>query len=299
MEVCKISLIEQVKDRLSIFKNLYDVIRIIDPINKKVIEVDGCKEETKENPCYCIWGRDELCKNCASMRAYLENDTFVKLQYKGNKVCLLTATPILIDNNLYIAEILKDISDKGKIKDINISDSNNAEKLISEINDRIIKDELTGIYNRRFINERLPVDINNSNKKEQALSVIMADIDFFKKINDDYGHVIGDKVLSDFAGLLKSCVRKDSDWVARYGGEEFLIVLNNTDSESAYKVAEKIRKLLEATKFNYEDISINITSSFGVHSLNINKEDAETLVLNADKGLYEAKKSGRNKVVSA
>lgn len=288
------SLIGQVKDRLSIFKNLYDVIRIIDPVNKRVLEVDGCMEETRERTCYCLWGRDELCENCVSMRSYLENDTFVRLQYKDTKVYLITATPIIIDNNLYIVELLKDISDKGKIKDRNIDNSYSAEKMISEINDKIIKDELTGIYNRRFINERLPVDINNSNIKEQALSVIMTDIDFFKRINDQYGHLIGDRILVDFARLLKSCIRENSDWLARYGGEEFLIVLNNTDSEKAYKVAEKIRKLLEDTKFVYGDISINITSSFGVYSLKNYEEDAETLISNADKCLYEAKRLGRN-----
>jgi two-component system, cell cycle response regulator len=288
------SLIEQVKDRLSIFKNLYDVIRIIDPVNKKVLEVDGYKDEIRERLCYHLWGRDEFCENCVSMRSYLENDTFVKLQHKENKVCLLTATSIVINNNLYIVEILKDISDKGEIKDRNIGDSHSAEKIISEINDKIIRDELTGIYNRRFINERLPVDINNSNIKEQALSVIMTDIDSFKRINDQYGYIIGNRTLVDFTRLLKSCIRESSDWLARYEGEEFLIVLNNTDCERAYKVAERIRRLLENTKFIYDDISINITSSFGIYSLKDREEDAETLISNADKCLYEAKRLGRN-----
>lgn len=291
------SIIKEVEDRLSNFKNLYDIIRIVDPLNKEVIFNDDQKEKDIKYKCYCLWNKNTFCKNCISMRAYIENDTFVKLEYHEEQVFLIIATPVIIEGNRYIAEIIKDISKNGFIKNENIDSLEMAETLISGMNEKIIKDELTGIYNRRYIEERLPVDVNNSTINGQPISVIMADIDFFKDVNDNYGHIIGDKVLSDFAKLIKISIRKDTDWVGRYGGEEFLIVLNNTNSKDAYKISEKIRKLVEKTEFSYESLKVKITSSFGGYSLNNKDLDTEGLISNVDKNLYEAKRSGRNKTI--
>jgi diguanylate cyclase (GGDEF)-like protein len=293
-----VKLIEEIKDRLSMFKNLYDNIRIVDPVNKRAFIINELQELQLEGVCYGFWKKDSFCENCISIRAYLENDTFVKIEHKENgQVILLTATPIVTEEGTYILEILKDISKNGQIINYSNYNINSAEILISEMNDKIIKDELTGIYNRRYINERLKIDINDCFKKRQALSVIMADIDSFKNINDNYGHLAGDKIIKDFAKILESSIRKSTDWVSRYGGEEFLIVLNNTDSKEAYEAAENIRKLIERTKFIYGSHIINITSSFGISCIKDDKFDIEVLIENADKNLYEAKSLGRNKTV--
>ena len=290
-------IIEQVKERLSVFINLYDVLRIIDPIRKNTIIIKENHVQESEETCYAFWKRGDVCVNCISMRAYTENDTFVKIENKEGKVYLLIATPIILDNNKYIVEIIKDISQNGKI----ITKTNNSDKsieyILNDMNEKIIKDELTSIYNKRYINEKLPVDISNSIIKQNPLSVIMVDIDFFKVVNDSYGHLTGDKILINFAKLIKSSIRENTDWVGRYGGEEFLIVLNNTDLDNAYKIAEKIRKLVEDTNFEYGDIKIKITASFGVYGIVNNKTSMEELILNADKNLYKAKISGRNKTV--
>ncbi|MGV2644872.1 diguanylate cyclase, partial [Clostridium perfringens] len=115
--------------------------------------------------------------------------------------------------------------------------------------------------------ERLPIDILKSASQKSPLSIIIADIDFFKSINSNYGHLAGDYILFEFASLIKNSIRKDSDWVARYGGEEFIIVLDNTDSNTAFEISEKIRKKVEEKVFEYEDNKINITSSFGIYTL--------------------------------
>jgi diguanylate cyclase (GGDEF)-like protein len=122
----------------------------------------------------------------------------------------------------------------------------------------------------------------------------MADIDFFKDVNDTYGHVIGDKVLKDFAALISESINNDSCWAARYGGEEFIIVLNNIDIETSYEVAEKIRKRLEEKIFVYDEIHIKITSSFGVYCVDNKKIEINDLINEVDKNLYKAKQSGRN-----
>jgi diguanylate cyclase (GGDEF)-like protein len=293
----KMRVVAQVKESLSLFKNLYDILRIIDPITKKILYIEGEQEE-EEQCCYCFWGKDTPCDNCVTMRSYMENDTFVKLAYKENRVFFLISTPVLSSNSTYIVELLKDISDKGAVSGEGMLKLRGAGEIINEMNEKVIRDVLTGIYNRRYINERLPIDINKCITEGQPLSIIMADIDFFKNINDTYGHVIGDKVLIDFARLIERSIRKDIDWVGRYGGEEFLIVLNNTDSVDAYKTAENIRLLLENTTFKYDTLHINITSSFGACSANKDTLDVESLIINADKNLYKAKNSGRNKTIS-
>jgi two-component system, cell cycle response regulator len=292
-----LDIVKIVEERLSIFKNLYDVIRIIDPINKKRFTINESQELVPVEACYCFWERNINCENCVSMRAYLEDDTFVKMEYKDGKVFIVISSPLILEGTKYVIEVVKDISQKGYIEDHRISNIHNPKNLIIEMNEKIIKDELTGIYNRRYINERLIVDVNSSIITGQALAIVMADIDSFKNINDSYGHLIGDRVLKDFAEFLNNSIRKDKEWVGRYGGEEFLIVLNNTNAEEAYEIAEKMRKQLENKVFIYDNVKVNITSSFGVYGVNSQKIDIETLIDSADKNLYEAKKSGKNKVI--
>lgn len=165
------------------------------------------------------------------------------------------------------------------------------------MNERAVKDDLTGLYNRRYINERLPLDIKYSKISESPLSIIMVDIDFFKKINDNYGHVNGDKVLMDFSNLVLKSIRSNIDWIGRYGGEEFIIVLKDTDLKNTYFVAEKIRKKLENTTFKYDDININITASFGIYSISDYDIEFSDLLSKVDKNLYQAKANGRNRTI--
>lgn len=287
-------IVEQIEERLSFFKNIYDFVRIVDPVEKKTVVIKDDGKEIKEGICYDFWNRNAKCENCISIRAYLENDTFVKMEYVDGKTFLVTAVPVEFNGKLYIAEILKDISANGTI--VNANDKKVAD-LIDELNDKVIKDDLTKIYNRRYINEKLPVDISKSLLDNKPLSIIMCDIDYFKNVNDKYGHVIGDKVLYDFAQLLSNNIRKEADWAGRYGGEEFLIVLNNSTSENAYNVAEKIRRILEKTTFSYDSIDFNITASFGVKENENNNKDAEELIKMADSNLYKAKAEGRNRTV--
>ncbi|RII35718.1 GGDEF domain-containing protein [Clostridium chromiireducens] len=290
-------IINQVKERLSIFKNLYDVIRIVDPLKKQTTILKDNEIQQLKGTCYALWRKDTFCENCISMRAYLNNDTFVKLEYDQEKIVLITATPVEIEGKIYIMEILKDITKNGSALHKLTENSYCVEEMISSINEKVVKDELTGLYNRRYINERLPADVKNSKVSNIPLSVIMADIDFFKNINDKYGHVIGDKILTDFSNLILNSIRNNSDWVGRFGGEEFIIVLNGTESKNAYLVAEKIRKLIEDKVFTYEDIEINITASFGVYSVKDNNISISDVLLNVDRNLYKAKASGRNRTI--
>jgi len=150
-------------------------------------------------------------------------------------------------------------------------------------------DSLTGLYNRHFFNIYLNQVIENTRRYEQQMSLIILDIDFFKKVNDTHGHAAGDIILKETAKIFNSFCRK-SDIACRWGGEEFVLLLPNTASKGAIKIADRIRVKIESNTF---PIVKQITASLGVSEY---KGDVETWFQNADTALYKAKEGGRNRV---
>ncbi|MBN1353509.1 MAG: sensor domain-containing diguanylate cyclase [Candidatus Omnitrophica bacterium] len=158
-----------------------------------------------------------------------------------------------------------------------------------------ITDGLTDAFLRRYFVERAEEEISRARQYKTCLSFIMADLDHFKKYNDTFGHLVGDAILKDVADILKRNVR-EIDLVARYGGEEFCILLPETDKSGAYIVAERIRKEVEAHTIKAYDETMKITVSMGISCFPEDSETRESLIEDADKALYDAKRCGRNKV---
>jgi diguanylate cyclase (GGDEF)-like protein len=172
-----------------------------------------------------------------------------------------------------------------------------ANKQISEL---VNTDYLTGLSNRREFYKRMKENISLRERNNGGnLGLIMADIDFFKKVNDTYGHDIGDKVLISFSTMLKENVRKE-DLVARIGGEEFCILVPCIEKNELLILAEKLRKKCEEMRVTVDNIqeTISVTASFGVTRYNVNdtNENEDKFLKRADTALYKAKNSGRNKV---
>lgn len=159
-----------------------------------------------------------------------------------------------------------------------------------------ITDELTGLYNRRFFQEWLDLEFKRTRRYKTDLSCLMIDIDYFKSVNDTYGHMMGDFVLAEVAGIIKQNTR-GTDVAARFGGEEFVLLLPRTDRVLAMGLAERIRASIEAVRLNNDDITLTVTVSVGVScSIQNALEDKSQLIELADKALYEAKRRGRNRV---
>ncbi len=166
----------------------------------------------------------------------------------------------------------------------------------SSIQSMAIYDTLTGLYNRRFFEEKLGIETQKSFYGNTPVSLVMVDIDHFKKVNDTLGHLDGDKALCEIASLLKTSLRK-KDTVARYGGEEFVLILSGAGLEESRMIAERIRRLVENTPVQMGQAQINLTVSMGISNFPIHRpESKEELVKMADRALYEAKRGGRNKV---
>jgi diguanylate cyclase (GGDEF)-like protein len=162
-----------------------------------------------------------------------------------------------------------------------------------------ITDPLIGIFNRRYLDRRLGEEIARAKRHAIPLSILMLDIDNFKRVNDTYGHQAGDLVLAHVGKLLLEAVR-ESDVVARYGGEELLVIAPNTPDPLAVTLAERIRHQTETHPLVLDSVSgkqIQITVSIGVAALDGNTKTLQKLVQHADEALYRAKQEGRNRVV--
>jgi two-component system cell cycle response regulator len=163
-----------------------------------------------------------------------------------------------------------------------------------------VTDPLTGVYNRRYLMEQLPREIDRAARYGRQLATIMCDVDFFKKINDTYGHLTGDEVLKWFAQALQSGVRT-SDWIARYGGEEFVIVLPETNVSSAETAAEHLRRHITSQPFKMADQEFMVSASFGVSGWRDNVPMGATLdslMAQCDAGVYASKAGGRNRITT-
>jgi two-component system cell cycle response regulator len=162
-----------------------------------------------------------------------------------------------------------------------------------------ITDALTGSYNRRYLMEQLPRELERCRRYAYPLSVLMCDVDHFKEINDARGHAAGDEVLQQFAARAQKSIRSNSDWVARYGGEEFLVVLPETAHEGAVHAAEKIRTLISSTPFTTRAGNAVVTASFGVASTGASGPDislkVDALIRTADECMYRSKQGGRDR----
>jgi len=160
------------------------------------------------------------------------------------------------------------------------------------------KDSLTGVWNRRAIFELLAKALARARRDSRPVAVLMADLDEFKSINDRLGHLVGDAVLREAARRLCSCVRR-SDEVGRYGGEEFLIVLPGCGGQAALARAEQFRAAVGGTPIRFAGGSVNVTCSFGLHSVMAGVCDRDEFMRKADAALYRAKRLGRDRVETA
>ena len=172
-------------------------------------------------------------------------------------------------------------------------------RLRETLRSQSIRDPLTGLFNRRYLEESLEREIHRCSRNKTSLAVLMLDLDQFKRFNDESGHDAGDAILREWGGFLQVRVRYE-DIVCRLGGEEFAIVLPDASMESAYQVAQKICEDARGLTINHRGKQVGpITVSIGVSAFPMHSADLETLLHAADQALYRAKSAGRNQVALA
>lgn len=278
-------------------KSIFDKVRIVNPLKNEILNLSDEDTCISEGECYSILKRKSMCENCVSIRAYNENKTFIKLDYNEGSIYSVIAIPINRYGEKYVLEGIIDITDSMLLNKSNSVSVKEVYNKVNNLNNLVITDELTGCYNRRYINERLPVEINEHKEKGKKLAVVIMDIDNFKTINDMYGHQVGDQVLKETGSLIRRNIRKDCDWVSRYGGEEFLIVFKNMDNENLVHNTERIRKSIEKHVFKNNDSYFSLTASFGIIEMSDEFNEMDKIISEADKKLYKAKKLGKNMII--
>lgn len=170
--------------------------------------------------------------------------------------------------------------------------------LNKELEELSITDALTNAFNRRYFMEQLKREVKRASRYGPTVSLLMVDIDHFKRVNDTYGHQVGDEVLTGVARALSQNIR-ETDVLGRYGGEEFSIMLPSTDTPGALVLAERLRKIISQTSFEFKGRPLSVSASLGVSTWNADlKDNFEELIRLADAALYRAKEQGRNRVCS-
>lgn len=202
--------------------------------------------------------------------------TFLPLEVEGDKT--------------YICILIEDVTDVCHYQ-------TKLQKTLAELELMSRIDGLTQVYNRRHWQESLEQEFAKATRYDKKLSLIMLDLDYFKRLNDNYGHQCGDMVLVEVSTLISSLLRVE-DVFGRYGGEEFAIILPETGLSGAVELAQRICKTVADKKLNYKLRDIEVTISLGVAELNGGESSYETLITAADNALYKAKDRGRNQVCS-
>ncbi|HIJ80872.1 MAG TPA: diguanylate cyclase [Desulfuromonadales bacterium] len=189
---------------------------------------------------------------------------------------------------------------KGACRILNLEAS--LQRSLTEIRELSVRDPLTGAFNRGYLDHQLEHEIQRAYRYRHPLSLVMCDLDHFKKLNDTYGHQTGDEVLKRCVASISSSIRNKIDWVARYGGEEFLIALPETDAAGCSIVAERMRQQIASDPTDSPDTMIRITASFGAVTLDpasdCTRSTVADLIQRADICLYQAKQNGRDRVVA-
>jgi len=274
--------------------NLYDYIRVVDPIQKKVSYQTGSYSGQiigGGNECFSLWEREQACENCISMRAFNSGDTFIKINCWGNKVFMATAVPYDAADSRYVVELLKDITNTG-IMDLEGKETDKIHKIIAKKNQALVKDAQTGTYNRDFIAERLPYDIARSNRQGQPLAIIFAGISGLRALNDKYGLKVGDLAVREFAKALRYYCKSDRDWCARYGDADFILVLDSTDEKQAYLTCKRLAKKISGMTVPLEGHVIRITADIGFYTVEDEHLTPGELIDKARKGLYTTDETG-------
>ncbi len=285
-------------DEFSVFEvnNSKNALKQVVSFSDKIF----CKQEILVDSSLC-----RAARTAKEINSFEEEGLCLSFAYKTEKkhVCIPlmiggsvgSVVQIIFDKNVNYADI------KGKIKEAKrflteASPVIEAKRLLDQLKESTLKDPLTGLYNRRFLDEFAPTFSASVKRRNSKAGILMCDIDFFKQVNDVYGHNIGDKVLKMVVGAIVKTIR-EADIAVRFGGEEFLIMLQDTDEKLTREIAERIRKNVEVSEIFTSGNSIKKTISIGY---SIFPEDSENLwqcIKYSDVAMYKAKTTGRNRVV--
>lgn len=226
---------------------------------------------------------------------YLFKPAEINLQVEVLQLFALFATFLQFSGlGSYISGLRRKVKEKNKLL---ASQNDSLEQALHRIEELAMRDELTGVFNRRYLMETIKNEKHRCERSGSVFSICILDVDLFKHVNDTYGHLVGDEVLQHVAKTAQDALRQ-TDYFGRYGGEEFALVLTGTMVDGAFITAERVRQRIEALSFPHISADLKITVSIGIADSRY-KEDTALTFKRADEALYEAKQTGRNRSIIA
>ncbi|MDD3369274.1 MAG: diguanylate cyclase [Lachnospiraceae bacterium] len=285
---------EKIKNNVEVLKPYFDVVRLVDPVHTLVYENDK-DEKCDIHSCYAIWGKTTRCNHCTSLKAYEQKSKFTKLEYSEDGLYFVISEYVPYGSAGAVIELVTKLDDEYVD---NVFDKDLLYMNLDELNLQLEYDELTGVYNRRHISLHQDKYISRARKYDRNLGIAMVDVDYFKAMNDTYGHLAGDEILKTVAKMLENNIAlSKGDFVSRFGGDEFIIVCRDIQPDIFVKRVQAVSDLIHHMIMG-EGIRVEVGISAGcVSASEFPDLDANGLIEQADKRMYRAKEAGKGRVV--
>lgn len=269
--------------------NLFDVVRLVDPLNMVVYAIEDGEFRVQKDSCYHVWNKQDRCENCISARCFMDKKRYSKFEFIDHDAYHVVAQVVNVEGREFVLEVVT-----ASYDDVLLSafGDNDFVEQITHFNHKVYTDELTGLSNRRFMNDRLSIMVGRATHAGDSLAVAMVDIDDFKLVNDSFGHLAGDKALKEAASAIEEgFAHIKEDIVVRYGGDEFFLAAQGITRSDLEERLEKVEALAVDNDFGF-------TLSIGAAYLpEAQGETIEDLIHKADGAMYEAKAAGKGRIV--
>ena len=250
--------------KIALFDQLFDSFRIVNPLTHSVADDQSGIKKTVH--CYEIWENGIACDNCISKSALEKHRPFIKLVYKGNKVTMVTAVPVIENETEVIYEFIRDVTEVGMF-DIENKEGGMIVQVIQDSNNRLDRDSLTGAYNGHYTFQAIPTIIKQANIEHKPVSLIFISVNDILKTNNEFGYGTGNEVLKLIAKIIVPFSKNVEDIYSRYHGIRFLLVLSNTSEKQSYVICKKINKIIEASRLIVNGKSIHVSVNIGSHTI--------------------------------
>lgn len=271
---------------------LFDHYRLVDGKNYNVYDCHNDELIPQNTLCFHSWKRSAPCRNCISRLALTKNRQIIKLEVLDGSVFLVMALPVVIDGRHLALELIKNVTDDLLVTDADLETNVAVTDLVKKINELTVRDPATGLYNKEYAEHQLKKLVAHRDDNH-TLVVIILDLDDFKHVNDEFGHLQGDAVIIAFSKLLEAYAQIGNGWASRAGGDEFMLVFPDLSIDRAKVLTDGLRRDLALHTFSAHGNPFYVTVSLGIAQLSAQDKTWQDVFSRADRTMYRDKQEHR------
>lgn len=272
--------------------NIFDFYRVVDVNTYLVYDWQGGEKIATDQRCYEVWKREDACKNCISRTCNHERRKIIKLECLEGQIYLIMAIPITLGEECLSLELICDVTDSLVVNDTFHIENLNAQDLILQMNDMAIRDSYTGLFNKRYAEQELCKSVLEWQGGNHLVVGVM-DIDDFKLINDNFGHLQGDEILCGIAKIVDEYAVKGKGWASRIGGDEFMILWNDILPQEATEIVKELKEEIKRRTFIKGSPEASISVSIGLTEYKETYGDWREFLDEADRAMYRSKRANK------